>query len=199
MKFTYLCLLSLSLLLQKIDIATSSAVKKADISPVAIASVKKAPLTKQLKNRSKHSIVTSASLHTTSSFPAFNYPDTSGKKISLNEVKGKKATLIVFWASWCSPCRKEIPALKTFYGQYKDKGISIVSVSVDQNITAWKKAVKEEKMPWSNIANLPSDGQEIMEFFGIKSVPTMFLLDGNNQILLSDPTFEQVLAKVKTL
>lgn len=171
MKFIYICLLPLTFLFQKTDIS---------------------PVTTQKANVLN-------SLHTTSSFPVFNYPDTSGKKISLNTVKGKKATLIVFWASWCSPCRKEIPALKTFYGQYKDKGISIVSVSVDQNITAWKKAVKEEKMPWSNIANLPSDGQEIMEFFGIKSVPTMFLLDGNNQILLSDPAFEQVLVKVKTL
>lgn len=174
MKLIYLCLLPLFFFFQKTDIL-----------PVAItAAAHKIPVP-QIRNGF--------------SFPAFNYPDTSGKKISLNNVKGKKATLIIFWASWCSPCRKEIPALKTFYSQYKDKGIAIVSISVDQNITAWKKAVKEEKMPWSNIANLPSDGQEIMEFFGIRSVPAMFLLDGNNQILLNDPTFEQVLAKVKTL
>ncbi len=89
MKFIYLCLLPLTFLFQKTDIS---------------------PVTTQKANILN-------SIHTTSPFPAFNYPDTSGKKISLNEVKGKKATLIVFWASWCSPCRKEIPALKTFYGQ----------------------------------------------------------------------------------
>lgn len=168
MKFIYLCLLPLSLL---VKLPSQKADKHPAINNVRLASP----------------------------FPVFNYPDTSGNKISLNTVKGKKATLIVFWASWCSPCRKEIPALKAFYSQSKDKGISIVSISVDQNINAWKKAVKEEKMPWTNIANLPSDDQQIMDFFGIKSVPTMFLLDKDNQILLSDPTFEQVLAKIKTI
>jgi thiol-disulfide isomerase/thioredoxin len=134
-----------------------------------------------------------------SPFPVFSYPDTLGNKISLNTIKGKKATLVVFWASWCAPCRKEIPAFKTFYGQYKNKGLAIVSISVDQNINAWKKAVREEKMPWTNVANLPEKDQPTMDTFGIKAVPTMFLLDKDNQILLADPTFEQVQAMVKTL
>lgn len=130
-------------------------------------------------------------------FPDFLYPDTLGNKISLDHIKGKKATLVVFWASWCAPCRKEIPGLKAFYKDYKSKGVSIVSISVDQNINAWKKAVREEKMPWPNLANLPADGQLIMTKFNIKAVPTMFLLDTDGTILLTDPTLDEVLAKVK--
>jgi thiol-disulfide isomerase/thioredoxin len=134
-----------------------------------------------------------------SPFPIFRYPDTAGKKYCLNDLQGKKATLVVFWASWCAPCRKEIPALKEFYGEYSRKGISIVSISVDQNIRAWKKAVKEEKMPWTNLANLPADDHPTMELFGINGVPAMFLLDTAGQIILADPSFEQVKSRVKTL
>ncbi len=54
-------------------------------------------------------------------------------------------------------------------------------------------------MPWTNVANLPEKDQPTMDTFGIKAVPTMFLLDKDNQILLADPTFEQVQAMVKTL
>lgn len=132
-------------------------------------------------------------------FPDFTYPDTLGRKISLNSIKGKKVTLVVFWASWCAPCRKEIPALKDLYRDYKDKGLSIVSISVDQNINAWKKAVREEKMPWTNVADFPSEEHLIMTKFNINAVPALFLLDKDGQILLTDPNLKEVLATVKTM
>lgn len=131
--------------------------------------------------------------------PPVAYPDTSGKQISLKNIQGKKATLIVFWASWCAPCRKEIPSLKALYSKYKEKGVSIVSISVDQNISAWKKAVREEQMPWPNLANLPAAHQPVMELFGINAVPTLLLIDKDGQMLLTDPGLEEVEAKISSL
>jgi peroxiredoxin len=130
-------------------------------------------------------------------FPAFEYPDTAGKKVSLNSVKGKKATLIVFWASWCAPCRKEIPALKMLYSNYKAKGLSVVSVSVDEKMAAWKKAVSQEHMPWPNLANLPSDGLPVMDQYKIEAVPQMILIDSNNEVLFTGSAFDDAKQKVE--
>lgn len=131
-------------------------------------------------------------------FPDFNYMDTTGKKITLQNVKGQKATLIVFWASWCGPCRAEIPELKKLYEQYNAKGISIVSISVDNNINSWTKALLKEKMQWPNLSNLPGNYEEIYSKYNIKAIPLMFLLDSNNKILLANPsTVESVKDQIK--
>jgi len=132
-------------------------------------------------------------------FPVFTYPDTTGKMINLNAVKGKKATVVIFWASWCAPCRKEIPKLRALYDEYQKKGIEMLSISVDQKLTAWKKAVGEEKMPWPNVADFPPGSKPIMDVFGIKAVPSLFLIDENLDILLTDPTLEELENKLKTL
>jgi peroxiredoxin len=149
---------------------------------------------KPYHNKSSHAGSSSilAAGDTLRKFPAFTYPDTSGRRYSLADLKGNKRTLVIFWASWCAPCRKEIPALKQLYSKYKQRGFSMISISVDQKITAWKRAVKEENMPWPNIANLPDDDHAIMEHFGITSVPSLFLLDSAGSVLLSDPGLQQV-------
>lgn len=126
-------------------------------------------------------------------FPDFNYSDSEGKKFRLAPLKGEKGTLIVFWASWCGPCRAEIPELKTFYNSYKDKGIKLISISTDHNINDWKKALEIEKMPWPNLSNLPGNYKEISGKYNIQGIPAMFLLDKDNKIILADPNdFELV-------
>lgn len=117
-------------------------------------------------------------------FLDFTYMDTIGKKTTLQDVKGQKGTLIVFWASWCGPCRQEIPELKKFYNEYNSKGISIVSISVDNDTNAWKSALIKEQMPWINISNLPGNYAAIYSKYNIKAIPLMFLLNSENKILL---------------
>ena len=56
-----------------------------------------------------------------------------------------------FWASWCGPCRGEIPHLKEAYAKYADKGVAFFSVSIDKSDAAWKKALVEENMPWEQV------------------------------------------------
>src|SRR6185312_15973794 len=60
-----------------------------------------------------------------------------------------KLTMLVFWASWCGPCRMEIPTLKEIYSEYKERGLNLVSISIDDNKDNWVKALSQEKMPWT--------------------------------------------------
>lgn len=118
--------------------------------------------------------------------PYFSYKDQNEKRFSLSDVKGSKATLVIFWASWCKPCRDEIPDLKKLYEIYKVKGINFVSVSIDHNISNWKQALYSEKMPWLNLSNLPGDFKEINKRFNLDAIPAMFLIDSEGKILVAD-------------
>lgn len=143
----------------------------------------KGPMGKKLNTYIRQSKL----LLTDRSFPDFSYTTQDNKKLSLNQIKGKKGTLIVFWASWCGPCRAEIPELKTFYKDYNDKGIALLSISIDHNMAEWKKALYKEKMPWPNLSNLPGSHKEITSKYNVNAIPAMFLLDKDNKIVLADP------------
>ncbi len=120
-------------------------------------------------------------------FPDFTYTDRDGKKWSLHDIKGKENTLVIFWASWCGPCRQEIPELKELQKKYAAKGLALVSISIDNNIEAWKKAMSQENMSWPNLANLPGNYKEIMTEFNISYIPKMFLLDKDMKTVLASP------------
>ncbi len=107
--------------------------------------------------------------------PQFDLLQADGSKVSMAScVEGKKYYLVDFWASWCGPCRKEIPNLKKLYELYKDKGLQIVSVSIDQKEDAWKKALNEEKLPWPN----GLDRADIATAYKVRFIPAIFLVDG---------------------
>ncbi len=94
---------------------------------------------------------------------------------------GKKYVLLDFWASWCGPCRKEIPNVKKAYEQFKDKGFEVVSISIDKKEDEWRKAVKEENLVWPNFRS-----EEVANLFKVKAVPTVYLLDSEGKIVASN-------------
>jgi len=111
--------------------------------------------------------------------PDFTLTDETGKSYTFADlIKGKKYLLIDFWASWCAPCRREIPNVKANYETYKDKGFEVVSISIDQKTDAWKKAVEQEQMQWPNFLD-----QKMAEIFKVKAVPTMYLVDETGVIV----------------
>ncbi|MGM9698213.1 MAG: redoxin domain-containing protein [Prevotella sp.] len=112
----------------------------------------------------------------------FTVKDDNGKEISLAELcKGKKYVLIDFWASWCAPCRKEIPNVKHQYELYKAKGFEVISISIDKNPEAWRKAVKEEQLQWPNFI----DCTNVSKVYNVRSVPSMFLIDVEDMTIIA--------------
>ena len=103
--------------------------------------------------------------------------------------------MIDFWASWCNPCRKEIPNLKKLYAQYSGKGFEIVSISIDQKKADWEKALKEEGLPWPNFL----DETGVAALYKVKFVPTMYLINADGVMVGENLRGEDLAEKLKEL
>lgn len=86
-----------------------------------------------------------------------------------------KFNILIFWASWCGPCRMEIPRLKAMYGHFKEEGVKVTSLSIDVNKEAWLKAVSEEKMDWSQLILEASKAEDIKAVFNVGSIPLIII------------------------
>lgn len=102
-----------------------------------------------------------------------------GIPLKLSSFKGQYV-LVDFWASWCMPCRQETPHLVNAYEKYKDKGFTILGVSIDQSADAWKKAIKTDGLLW---AQLLDTTQKIAAQYGIDAIPKNYLLDKEGKII----------------
>lgn len=128
--------------------------------------------------------------------PDFKVKDKTGKEVSLSALsQGKKYVLIDFWASWCNPCRKEIPNLKKLYAQYSGKGFEIVSISIDQKKADWEKALKEEGLTWPNFL----DETGVAALYKVKFVPTMYLITADGVMVGENLRGEALAEKLKEL
>ena len=125
-------------------------------------------------------------LYKNDKLPDFDVLTTEQKVVKLSTLlKKEHYTLVELWASWCGPCRADIPHLKETYDKYHDKGFEIVSISIDDNVDDWLKAVKQENMPWIQVcgANGKSYEKECMELFGVTGVPSCVLIDGKGRVV----------------
>ena len=126
--------------------------------------------------------------------------DTGGKARKLSEWCGKgNYVLIDFWASWCGPCRQEMPNVVANYEKYHSKGFEIVGVSFDNNGEAWKNAIKTLNMNWPNISDLKGWKSEGAAAYGINSIPSNVLLDGEGKIVAADLRGNGLGAKLKEI
>lgn len=130
--------------------------------------------------------------------PNIVLPDTDGKLLSLSSLKGKYV-LIDFWASWCSPCRKENPNVVNAYNLYKDKGFDILGVSMDQNRNNWLKAIKDDNLTWHHVSDLKGWANEAGKLYGVNSIPHSVLIDKNGIIIAKNLRGEELLSKLSTL
>ena len=116
-------------------------------------------------------------------FPAFEGVSEQGDTVRVDSLKGQ-VTVIDFWASWCGPCRKEMQSLKRLYAEYQERGLRIISVSLDDSVAAWEKACGEEQIPWMSLRNpggFENDG--IVKSLGIKAIPFIVTVDEDGKIV----------------
>jgi thiol-disulfide isomerase/thioredoxin len=148
-------------------------------------------------------ILTAALLFATASFaqtntsvkvPEISLKDTSGKTVTLSSLKGK-VVLIDFWASWCGPCRRANKHLKTLYAKYKDQGLVILSISVDEDKSAWKKAINEDKTTWLHVL----DDMNYANAWKIQYIPTTFIVDKKGNFAAVNPELEELEKLIKPL
>ena len=132
--------------------------------------------------------------------PNFSAPTPTGEMMSLKEAMGKY-TIIDFWASWCKPCRMENPNVVKVYNKYHDKGLNIISVSLDkaEQKDKWIQAIKDDKMDWYHVSNLQFWQDPIAKQYSVRSIPATFLLDENGIIIDKDLRGAALEVKIATL
>ncbi|MBO3269499.1 thioredoxin-like domain-containing protein [Hymenobacter defluvii] len=94
---------------------------------------------------------------------------------------GAKVNMLVFWASWCGPCRKEIPQLKELYSEYKDRGVNLVSVSIDEQPESWQKALGQEQMGWQQLIVDKKQIESVQQKFNFSAIPLVILADSRGK------------------
>ena len=128
----------------------------------------------------------------------FTAADADSNDVSLADcVAANKLVLLDFWASWCGPCRNEIPYMKEAYEKFHSQGFEIVSVSVDENMDEWKKALEEEGMTWPQLHDAQTGEGSPAYMYAVTVIPTSFLIDADGTIIghnLRGEEYDEVLS-----
>jgi peroxiredoxin len=114
--------------------------------------------------------------------PDINLPSPEGKNIALSSYRGK-VVLIDFWASWCGPCRKEMPSVVKAYSRFRNKGFEIYGVSLDQDQQKWVEAIHKDGITWPQVSDLKHFGSEAARLYNVQAIPYTVLLNREGQII----------------
>jgi peroxiredoxin len=113
--------------------------------------------------------------------PDFTLLDTSGKALSLSQLRGQ-VVLLDFWASWCAPCIAQLPAMKTVLAKYRDQGFIILGVSSDFTTAAWKSYIGREGLDWRHVYDA-GDPSGAFATYNVRAIPQTYLLDRDGVIV----------------
>ncbi|KIO76320.1 hypothetical protein TH53_15295 [Pedobacter lusitanus] len=128
----------------------------------------------------------------------FTQNDPSGKSVSFASFKGKYV-LVDFWASWCGPCRGENPNVVKAYNRFSAKGFTVLGVSLDQDGAKWKKAIEDDKLPWSQVSQLNGWKNEVSQYYGIQGIPSNYLVNPEGVIIARNLRGEKLTKKLEEL
>ena len=130
----------------------------------------------------------------------FTQNDTLGKAVSLSSFRGKYV-LVDFWASWCGPCRVENPNVVRMFNQYKDKGFTVLGVSLDRENAKekWMKAIHDDNLTWTHVSDLKYWDNEVAKQYGIRAIPQNILVDPSGRIVARNLTGKKLESKLAEL
>lgn len=132
-------------------------------------------LAQQLNNWKNSSVGSTA--------PDFTMEDINKEQVSLHSYRNKNYILIDFWASWCGPCRHDIPHLKELYHQYNEKGLEIISISADNDVSAWMAAVGHDGTQiWKQIAVARNNNDVLNQYYS-RPIPLKVLVNKQGKII----------------
>jgi thiol-disulfide isomerase/thioredoxin len=117
--------------------------------------------------------------------PAIKFKAVDGNEVDLEKLRGK-VVLIDFWATWCGPCRYELPNVIKAYRKYHDKGFEIIGISFDRDIEGLKKFTRENGMTWPQYFDGKYWDNDMGRFYGIRGIPTMWLVGKDGKVVDSE-------------
>lgn len=130
--------------------------------------------------------------------PGISLPDVNGKTVSLADFKGKYV-LVDFWASWCGPCKGQIPFLKAANDKYKNKNFVVLGVSLDSKREAWVKGIEKDNLDWLHISGLKGWDDAAAKAYGIGAIPANVLIGPDGTIVEKNLMGEALEAKLSEL
>ncbi|WP_316633382.1 TlpA disulfide reductase family protein [uncultured Flavobacterium sp.] len=121
----------------------------------------------------------------------FELPDENNVIFRTSDLKGKWF-LVDFWASWCAPCRAQMPELSKIYNTHKNKNFEVVALSIDKDKTKWIDALKKENTGWINLIEQKEYSSKIVERYGVRAIPSNFLINPEGKIEAKDISMEEL-------
>lgn len=106
--------------------------------------------------------------------PDFTLKALSGQEVKLSGYRGQKTVVVSFWATWCGPCRLEMPSIEAFYRHNRGKGVEVLAVSLDENPGAARRYADENRLPFPVLVDRDS---ETASRYHVGGIPSLFVID----------------------